>query len=70
MMGNNLEILDHSGIFKQNYDFNVLKLSDGTVQLIKKWHWNGFEERITLSDDEWQCMGEMIMKSYSKVKAD
>lgn len=62
-MGTNVEILDYSGIFKQNYDFNVLKLSDGTVQLIKKWHWNGFEERITLSDDEWTCMQQMFKKS-------
>lgn len=64
MTGNNVEILDYSGIFKQNYDFNVLKLSDGTVQLIKKWHWNGFEERITLSDDEWCCMQEMFRKKF------
>lgn len=64
MMGN-VEILKHSGIFKQNYDFNVLRLSDGTVQLIKTWHMNGFEERITISEDEWLCIQKIFISEYN-----
>lgn len=64
-MGYKEEILDHSGLLKQNYDFNVLRLSDGTVQLIKKWHWDGFEERISISEDEFNCMQKMFSKIFS-----